>query len=55
MAEILPIKGFRYNPKLPFSIDALTSPLFDVVSIKQRQALYRNSYNSCSVCVSLSL
>ncbi|WP_205500745.1 DUF1015 domain-containing protein [Rufibacter psychrotolerans] len=51
MAEILPIKGFRYNPKLPFSIDALTSPLFDVVSLKQRQALYRNSYNSIHVSV----
>ncbi|WP_192820885.1 DUF1015 domain-containing protein [Rufibacter sp. LB8] len=51
MAEILPIKAFRYNPKLPFSIDALTSPLFDVVSVKQRQALYRNSYNSIHLSV----
>ncbi|WP_207430360.1 DUF1015 domain-containing protein [Sabulibacter ruber] len=51
MVQILPIKGFRYNPKLPFSIDALTSPLFDVVSLKQRQALYRNSYNSIHVSV----
>ncbi|MGV3539564.1 MAG: DUF1015 domain-containing protein [Rufibacter sp.] len=51
MAEILPVKGFRYNPKLPFNIDALTSPLFDVVSVKQRQALYRNSYNSIHLSV----
>ncbi|QHL86388.1 DUF1015 family protein [Nibribacter ruber] len=51
MADILPIKGFRYNPKLPFSIDALTSPLFDVVSLKQRQALYRNAYNSIHLSV----
>ncbi|WP_181305341.1 DUF1015 domain-containing protein [Rufibacter sp. XAAS-G3-1] len=51
MAAILPLKGFRYNPKLPFSIDALTSPLFDVVSVKQRQALYRNSYNSIHLSV----
>ncbi len=51
MAEILPIKGFRYNSKLPFSIDALTSPLFDVVSVKQRQALYRNAYNSIHLSV----
>ncbi|MBA9077372.1 DUF1015 domain-containing protein [Rufibacter quisquiliarum] len=51
MAEILPVKGFRYNPRLPFSIDALTSPLFDVVSLKQRQALYRNSYNSIHLSV----
>ncbi|MBC3539692.1 DUF1015 domain-containing protein [Rufibacter sediminis] len=51
MADILPIKGFRYNPRLPFSIDALTSPLFDVVSVKQRQALYRNSYNSIHLSV----
>lgn len=51
MAEIRPIKGFRYNAKLPFSIDALTSPLFDVVSVKQRQALYRNAYNSIHISV----
>ncbi|MFC6999693.1 DUF1015 domain-containing protein [Rufibacter roseus] len=51
MAEILPIKAFRYNHKLPFSIDALTSPLFDVVSVKQRQALYRNAYNSIHISV----
>ncbi|GAA4297940.1 DUF1015 domain-containing protein [Nibribacter koreensis] len=51
MAEILPIKGFRYNSRLPFSIDALTSPLFDVVSIKQRQSLYRNAYNSIHLSV----
>ncbi|AKQ45521.1 hypothetical protein TH63_07465 [Rufibacter radiotolerans] len=51
MAEILPVKGFRYNPKLPFSLDALTSPLFDVVSVKQRQALYRNPYNSIHLSV----
>ena len=46
MAEILPLKPWRYNPELSSSIDELTSPLFDVVSSKQREALYHNRLNS---------
>ena len=46
MTEILPIKAWRYNPQLKPQIEELTSPLFDVVSTKQRESLYKNNYNS---------
>ncbi|CAA9280986.1 MAG: hypothetical protein AVDCRST_MAG95-3305, partial [uncultured Adhaeribacter sp.] len=51
MAEILPIRGWRYNPQLSANIQELTSPLFDVVSVKQREALYRQPYNSIHLSV----
>lgn len=51
MTEILPIRPWRYNKKLFTSIDELTSPLFDVVSEKQRNALYQNEYNSIHLSV----
>lgn len=51
MAEILPIKAWRYNEVLSQSIEALTSPLFDVVSAKQREALYQNPLNSIHLSV----
>jgi uncharacterized protein (DUF1015 family) len=51
MAEILPIRAWRYNSDLSRSIDELTSPLFDVVSEKQRKALYQNPYNSIHLSV----
>jgi uncharacterized protein (DUF1015 family) len=51
MAEILPIRPWRYNPDLFKDIDSLTSPLFDVVSEKQRKALYTNPYNSIHLSV----
>jgi uncharacterized protein (DUF1015 family) len=51
MAEILPIKPWRYNPDKFSDIDELTSPLFDVVSEKQRKALYKNPYNSIHLSV----
>ena len=51
MTEILPIKAWRYSPDLKAQIEALTSPLFDVVSPKQREALYRNQYNSIHLSV----
>ncbi len=53
MAEIKPIKAWRYNPTLARSIDTLTSPLFDVVSDKQRKVLYQNPHNSIHVSVPL--
>lgn len=53
MAEIKPIRGWRYNPGLTKSIDDLTSPLFDVVSDKQRKVLYQNPYNSIHLSVPL--
>jgi uncharacterized protein (DUF1015 family) len=53
MAEIRPLRPWRYNSELGTNIDALTSPLFDVVSDKQRQALYKNPYNSIHLSVPL--
>jgi uncharacterized protein (DUF1015 family) len=51
MAEILPIRPWRYNNDLASSIDTLTSPLFDVVSDRQRKALYQNPLNSIHLSV----
>jgi uncharacterized protein (DUF1015 family) len=51
MAEIRPIKGWRYNAALSASIADLTSPLFDVVSEKQRQLLYQHPFNSIHLSV----
>lgn len=51
MAEIRPIKGWRYNKQLQAQIDNLTSPLFDVVSEKHREALYKDEYNSIHLSV----
>ncbi|PSL06338.1 DUF1015 domain-containing protein [Cecembia rubra] len=53
MAEILPIKAWRYNERFSANIEEYTSPLFDVVSSKQRQALYANPYNSIHLSVPL--
>ncbi|MBT1697768.1 DUF1015 family protein [Fulvivirgaceae bacterium PWU4] len=51
MAEILPFRAWRYNRELSRNIDELTSPLFDVVSERQRKALYQNPYNSIHLSV----
>ena len=51
MAEILPIRAWRYNAELSKNIDELTSPLFDVVSERQRKALYQNPLNSIHLSV----
>lgn len=51
MAEILSIRPWRYHPNLLQNIDGLTSPLFDVVSEKQREVLYENPYNSIHLSV----
>ena len=51
MAEIRPIQGWRYNPSLQNQIEDLTSPLFDVVSEKHREALYKKEYNSIHLSV----
>jgi uncharacterized protein (DUF1015 family) len=51
LAEIQPLRGWRYNPALSADIDAYVSPLFDVVSAKQRDALYRNPLNSIHLSV----
>jgi uncharacterized protein (DUF1015 family) len=51
MAEIQPLRAWRYNDKLSKDIDELTSPLFDVVSEKQRLSLYQNKLNSIHLSV----
>ncbi|QKG56426.1 DUF1015 domain-containing protein [Hymenobacter sp. BRD128] len=51
MAEIQPVRGWRYNPALSADIDAVVSPLFDVVSPRQREALYQNPLNSIHLSV----
>ncbi len=51
LAEIQPLRGWRYNPTLSADIDDYVSPLFDVVSAKQREALYRNPLNSIHLSV----
>jgi uncharacterized protein (DUF1015 family) len=51
MAEIQPFRAWRYNATLGIQIDGLTSPLFDVVSEKQRQNLYKNPLNSIHLSV----
>ena len=53
MAEIKPFRAWRYNSELSKQIDNLTSPLFDVVSEKQRGALYQNPLNSIHLSVPL--
>ena len=51
MAEIQPLRGWRYNAALSANIDEYVSPLFDVVSARQREALYRNPLNSIHLSV----
>lgn len=51
MAQIKPIRPWRYRRKLTPEIGELTSPLFDVVSEKQRQRLYEIPYNSIHLSV----
>jgi uncharacterized protein (DUF1015 family) len=53
MAEIMPFRAWRYNHSLSQEIETLTSPLFDVVSEKQRQTLYKNPLNSIHLSVPL--
>ncbi len=46
MADIRPFRAWRYSSPLTPRIGELTSPLFDVVSDRQREALYREPLNS---------
>lgn len=45
------MRGWRYTADLSATIDAYVSPLFDVVSARQREALYRNPLNSIHLSV----
>jgi uncharacterized protein (DUF1015 family) len=51
LAEIQPVRGWRYSPALSTDIDAVVSPLFDVVSVRQREALYQHPLNSIHLSV----
>ena len=51
MAELLPIKAWRYSKELGEQLEKLTAPLFDVVSSKQRELLYQNPLNSIHLSV----
>lgn len=51
MAVIKPLRAWRYNQELAKNIEGLVSPLFDVVSEKQRTALYENPTNSIHLSV----
>lgn len=51
MAEIKPLRAWRYNASLQTKIDELVSPLFDVVSKNQRKSLYENAFNSIHLSV----
>lgn len=51
MADILPIRPWRYHPTLLANIEELTAPLFDVVSQNQRKVLYKKRYNSLHLSV----
>lgn len=51
MAEIKPFCAWRYSPELTQNIEDLVSPLFDVVSEKQRKKLYNHPHNSIHLSV----
>lgn len=51
MAEIKPIRAWRYNDQIVNDIGLVTAPLFDVVSEKQRATLYQNPLNSIHLSV----
>lgn len=51
MANIRAFKGYRYNSVLSENIEKYTSPLFDVVSDKHKQRLYKNDKNSIHLAV----
>jgi uncharacterized protein (DUF1015 family) len=45
------LRGWRYNSTLSANIDDYVSPLFDVVSARQRELLYQNPLNSIHLSV----
>lgn len=51
MAEILPLKAWRYADELASRMEELISPLFDVVSDRQLEQLYENPLNSIHLAV----
>lgn len=53
MAEIRPFRAWRYHPGLTPHIHKLTAPLFDVVSARQREMLYREPHNAIHLSLPL--
>ncbi len=53
MAEIKPFRAWRYHETYTANIEEHTSPLFDVISDKQREVLYQNPLNSIHISVPL--
>ncbi|MFY0598687.1 MAG: DUF1015 domain-containing protein [Cyclobacteriaceae bacterium] len=51
MAEIKPIRPWRYNTQKGLEISNLSAPLFDVVSDEQRENLYSDPFNSIHLSV----
>ena len=51
MAHIRPFRAWRYNEERLGNIEEMFSPLFDVVSAEQLEALYGNPYNSIHLSV----
>jgi len=51
MAEIRPFRAWRYNPALLKNIGELTSPLFDVATVREREELYCNPLNSIHLSI----
>jgi uncharacterized protein (DUF1015 family) len=55
LAEIKAFRAWRYTDQAAASIGELTSPLFDVVSGRQREKLYRHPLNSIHISVPASI
>jgi uncharacterized protein (DUF1015 family) len=51
MAEIQPLRAWRYNDALSKNIGAFICPPFDVVSEEQKQSLYHEPLNSIHISV----
>jgi uncharacterized protein (DUF1015 family) len=51
MAEIKPLRAWRYNDILANNIGTYICPPFDVVSEEQKQSLYREALNSIHISV----
>ncbi|GMQ23651.1 DUF1015 domain-containing protein [Algoriphagus sp. oki45] len=51
MAEVLPLRAWRYSEEWTNTLEDLVAPLFDVVSEKQREMLYHHPFNSIHLSV----
>ncbi|WP_026953881.1 DUF1015 domain-containing protein [Algoriphagus vanfongensis] len=51
MAQLLPLRAWRYADRFTENMEDLIAPLFDVVSINQREKLYENPLNSIHLAV----